>query len=468
MHAFGDDALGDLDAVGLVDALRTGKVSRSELVEAAIARTEKVNPILNGLAHASFERARARANTGGSGYFDGVPTFIKDNVDVEGMPTMQGTDAWDPRPHAAHGDFARFFLATGLVPLGKTQLSEFGFSASAEHPRLGAVRNPWDTDFTAGASSSGSGAFVAAGVVPIAHANDGGGSIRIPAACNGLVGLKPSRGRLPLDKMTRQMPVRIVNDGVLTRTVRDTAAFYREAERVWRNRRLEPIGAVTGPGTARLRIAVVTQSVNRQAAPSVRDLTLQAAELLAGLGHSVEYLDQPPVPRYFLDDFLLYWALLAMTLVRTGRKTFGESFDKSKLDNLTLGLDRYASRNLHKLPIAITRLRRLQRVTARLYRTYDVLLMPTLAEETPRIGHLDPTADYQQIIDRLIDWVAFTPLQNVTGEPAISLPLARSASGMPVGMMLSGPIGHERRLLELAYELEAATPWPRIGAGPLT
>ncbi|AKK27096.1 amidase [Mycobacterium sp. EPa45] len=462
VNAYRDDALGTLDAVALVDALRTGKVSRPELVEAAIARTERVNPILNGLAHETFERALARAYAGGSGYFDGVPTFIKDNIDVEGMPTMQGTDAWQPRPQPAHGEFASLYLALGLVPLGKTQLSEFGFSASAEHPRIGAVRNPWDTDFTAGASSSGSGAFVAAGVVPIAHANDGGGSIRIPAACNGLVGLKPSRGRLPLDKMTRQMPVRIVNDGVLTRSVRDTAAFYREAERVWRNRRLPEIGAVTGPGAGRLRIAVVTQSVNRQAAPSVRDLTLKTAELLAGLGHSVEYLDRPPVPSYFLDDFLLYWALLAMTLVRTGQRTFGPSFDKTKLDNLTLGLDRHASRNLHKLPIAITRLRRLRRVTARLYQTYDATLMPTLAEETPRIGHLDPTADYRQIIDRLIDWVAFTPLQNVTGEPAISLPLAQSASGMPVGMMLSAPIGHERRLLELAYELEAAQPWPRI------
>ncbi|MGY4710011.1 amidase [Mycolicibacterium sp. CBM1] len=471
VHAFGDDALGTLDAVGLVDAIRTGKVSRSELVEAAIARTEAVNPILNGVAYETFAQARARAQAPAGGYFDGVPTFIKDNVDVEGMPTMQGTDAWDPRPQAGHGDFARFFLATGLIPLGKTQLSEFGFSASAEHPRLGAVRNPWDTDYTAGASSSGSGAFVAAGVVPIAHANDGGGSIRIPAACNGLVGLKPSRGRLPLDKMTRQMPVRIVNDGVLTRSVRDTAAFYREAEHIWRNRRLPPIGAVTGPGRQRLRIAVVTQSLNRAADPSIRELTLQSAELLAGLGHQVEYLDHNPIPRYFVDDFLLYWSLLAMTMVRTGQRTFGDSFDRTKLDNLTLGLDRHASRNLHRLPVAIARLSRLRRVTDRFYRTYDILLTPTLAQETPRIGILDPTADYRQIIDRLMDWVAFTPLQNATGEPAISLPLARSASGMPVGMMLSAPIGHERRLLELSYELEAATPWPRIdvsGQQPLS
>ena len=464
VNAFGDDALGDLDAVALVDALRTGKVSAAELVEAAIARTEKVNPVLNGLAHETFARARSLAAAGGrqGGYFDGVPTYIKDNVDVEGMPTMQGTDAWEPRPHDSHGDFARFFLATGLIPLGKTQLSEFGFSASAEHPRIGAVRNPWDTEYTAGASSSGAGAFVAAGVVPIAHANDGGGSIRIPAACNGLVGLKPSRGRLPLDKMSRQMPVRLVNDGVLTRSVRDTAAFYREGERIWRNRSLLPVGAVTGPATERLRVAVVTRSVIRDSSPEIRDLTLKAASVVSDLGHRVDYLDHNPVPANFVDDFLLYWAMLAMALVRTGQRTFGRSFDRARLDNLTLGLDKHASRNLHRLPLAITRLSRLRRVTARFYRDYDILLTPTLAEPTHRIGHLDPTADYDQVIGRLTDWVAFTPLQNATGEPAISLPMAQSANGLPVGMMFAAPIGHERRLLELAYEIEAALPWAAI------
>jgi amidase len=465
VNAFGDDALGDLDAVGMVEAMRTGKVSSAELVGAAIHREQSVNPVLNGLAHEMFDRARAQAATRQGGYFDGVPTFIKDNVDVEGVPTMNGTDAWDPQPPAGHGDFAKFFLATGLIPLGKTQLSEFGFSASAEHPRIGAVRNPWDTDYTAGASSSGSGAFVAAGVVPIAHANDGGGSIRIPAACNGLVGLKPSRGRLPLDKMSRQMPVRLVNDGVLTRSVRDTAAFYREAERIWRNRALAPIGAVTAPGRERLRIAVITRSLNRDCSPEMRDHTLKTAALLEDLGHRVTHLDSNPIPATFADDFLVYWASLAMALVRTGKRTFGPSFDRERLDNLTLGLDRHATRNLHRLPVAITRLSRLRKVTERLYRDYDIMLMPTLAEETPRIGHLDPTADYQQVIDRLVDWVAFTPLQNATGEPAISLPLNESATGMPVGMMFSAPLGHERRLLELAFELEAAKPWPRIQPG---
>ncbi|MCV7279607.1 amidase [Mycolicibacterium flavescens] len=463
ISAFGDDALGDHDAVGLVEALRAGEVSRAELVEAAIARTEAVNPALNGLAYEAFDRARARAS--GSrpygGYFDGVPSYLKDNVAVEGMPTMSGTDAWTPRPERGDGDFARSFLATGLAPLGKTQLSEFGFSASAEHPRLGAVRNPWNPEYTAGASSSGSGAFVAAGVVPIAHANDGGGSIRIPASCNGLVGLKPSRGRLPLDKDMRAMPVRIVANGVVTRSVRDTAAFYREAERVSRNPRLPAIGDVTGPSAQRLRVAVCTQSIAREAGPEVRELTMKNAALLEELGHRVDTIDNP-VPAYFMNDFLLYWSFLAFALVRGGRRTFGPSFDRSRLDNLTLGLERHAARNLHRLPVAIARLSRVRRITARLTTTYDVVLMPTLADAPPRIGHLDPTQDYEQIIGRLVDWVAFTPLQNATGEPAISLPLAESASGLPVGMMFVAPLGQERRLLELAYELEEARPWRRI------
>ena len=155
VSAFDDDALGDLDAVGVVEAYKSGTVSRTEVIEAAIARTEKAEPRLNGLAYEAFDRARTRAGAAHAygGYFDGVPTFIKDNVAVAGMPTMQGSDGWRPRPEAVDGDFARSYLATGLIPLGKTQLSEFGFSASAEHPRLGPVRNPWNADHTAGASS---------------------------------------------------------------------------------------------------------------------------------------------------------------------------------------------------------------------------------------------------------------------------------------------------------------------------
>jgi amidase len=466
VHAFGDDALGRLDAVGLIDAINAGRVGRTEVVEAAIARTEAVNPTLNGLAYQAFDRARAQAATApvrpDDGFFSGVPTFIKDNVDVAGLPTMRGTDAWPPRPAAVDGEFTRLYLATGMTPLGKTQMSEYGFSASAEHPRLGAVRNPWNTDHTAGASSSGSGAFVAAGAVPIAHANDGGGSIRIPASCNGLVGLKPSRGRLPLDKEVSRMPIRLVANGVLSRSVRDTAAFYREAERIWPAPKLPSIGDVRHAGKQRLRIAVITHSLLRECSPELRELTLKSAGLLEELGHRVDHLQKPPVPSSFASDFVLYWGLLAMGQIQLNRRAIGDAFDVTRLDNLSRGLDRHARRNLHRIPLALTRLARARRHTARLARTHDVVLTPTVADETPRIGYLDPTADYQQIIDRLEDWVAFTPLQNVTGEPAISLPLAVSAGGLPVGMMFAAPIGQETRLLELAYELEDARPWARI------
>src|SRR6185437_5840513 len=284
---------------------------------------------------------------------------------------------------------------------------------------------------------------------------------RIPASCNGLVGLKPSRGRLPLDKEVRQMPIRIVANGVVSRSVRDTAAFYREAERLWPAKKLPPIGDVQHAVKQRLRIAVITRSLLRESSPEVRELTLKSAGLLEELGHRVDHLEKPPVPNTFVPDFVLYWGLLAMGQIQQNKRAF-DGFDVTRLDNLSRGLDRHARRNLHKIPLALIRLSRMRRYTQRLARSYDVVLTPTLADEPPQVGYLDPMADYEQIIDRLQDWVAFTPLHNVTGEPAISLPLAVSANGLPLGLMFSAALGHEARLLELAYELEDARPWARI------
>jgi amidase len=461
VHAYSDDALGDLDAVGLVEHLQAGKVSVTEVVEAAIARTEQVADELGAIAHPDLERARREARAPRGGFFAGVPTFVKDNVDVAGMPTMEGTDAWTPYPARRDGDFARMYLATGLIPLGKTRLSEYGFSASCEHPRLGPVRTPWDTERTAGASSAGSSALVAAGAVPIAHANDGGGSIRIPAAVNGLVGLKPTRGRLAQDAVMRQMPVRIVSDGVVTRSVRDTAAFYREAERVYRPLNMPPIGDLTRPGRKRLRVALNTTGLDRGADAEVTALTERTARLLEDLGHTVIEVEAP-APESFPDDFLLYWSLLALFLLTNGRRLHGPSWVRANHDNLTVGLASHARRNLHRLPLAITRLRRTSRDAALFFDKYDVSLTPTLATPTPALGHLDPTQDYATVIDRLMDWVAFTPLQNATGTPAVSLPLETTSTGLPQGMMFGSGFGREAVLIELAYELEQARPWARI------
>ena len=457
VHAFTDDVLADHDAVGLVELLDRKAVSPQELADAVRTRIEAVDPVLGGLAHAAFDAPAVR----GDGFFAGLPTLAKDNVDVAGLPTMQGTDAFPPRPAKADGDWVRLLRAVGLRPVGKSQLSEFGFSASAEHPRLGPVRNPWNPDHIAGASSSGAAALVAAGAVPLAHANDGGGSIRIPASACGLVGLKPSRNRTPQDRMMRDMPVRIVSDGVVTRSVRDTAAFLREAESHWRNPKLPPVGDVTGPSGERLRIAVVTSSVGREASPEVRALTLETAALLERLGHHVEEV-APPVPESFPDDFLLYWAFLATVVVRTSRLRFGRDADIARYDNLTRGLARHGLHNAPKVALAIARLARSHRASAAFYRSYDVALTPTVAHATPLIGHLDPQQSHDTILERLMDWVAFTPLQNATGDPAISLPLAQTSDGLPLGMMFAARTGEEARLLGLAYELEQARPFARI------
>lgn len=462
VHAFTDDALGTHDAVGLVAALHRGDVSAAEVVEAAIARTQQVEDRLNAVAYADFDGARALAKNPPGGYFSGVPTYFKDNVDVAGMPTMDGTDAWVGRPFREDADFARMYRLTGVVPLGKTQLSEYGFLPSTEHPRLGSIPTPWSLDHTAGGSSSGAAALVAAGAVPLAHAMDGGGSVRIPASVNGLVGLKTTRDRIPQDKLVRQQPVRICTDGVLTRSVRDTAAFVRESEKIYRNLKLPPVGDITRPGRNRLRISVVTSAMGQQASPEVAELTLKVAGVLEEMGHHVVEGDVPPLDERFKDDFLLYWATLAMFLIRNGRRLHGRTWDRSRHDRFTLELAGYATRNLHKLPAAVNRLRRTTRLSAEYHKKYDVVLAPTLATETPRLGHLDPTQGLEIVMPRVMEWLAFTPMQNATGDPAISLPVTTTSGGLPLGMMFAAGWGREAMLLELAYEVEEAMPFASI------
>ncbi|MEQ7848370.1 amidase [Nocardioides kribbensis] len=469
VHAFTDDALADHDAVGLVAALHSGEVSVREVVDAAIARVERVDPVLGAVAHAAHDRARTEALDPRPGFFAGVPTYLKDNVAAAGMPTGDGTDAYTAPVARRDGDVARMVRATGLVVLGKTRLSEFGFNAVAEHPRLGPVRSPWSTDHPAGASSAGAAALVAAGAVPLAHANDGGGSIRIPASVNGLVGLKPTRDRLAQDRVHRDMPVRIVSDGVLTRSVRDTAAFLREAERVYRALHLPPVGDITRPGRARLRVALNTTGLRHGASPEVAALPRGVGALLEDLGHHVEEVAEVPADASLPDDFLLYWAFLASAVVRTGRLVHRRDWHPERLDHLTRGLDRHLRRHVHHLPAALLRMRRAPDRSAAFFARHDVLLTPTVAHETPLLGHLSPTLDHATIVERLLAWVAFTPVQNVTGDPSVSLPLATTSSGLPQGVVLSAGAGREALLLELSLELEQARPFASVrgpGAAP--
>ncbi len=462
VHAFGDDALGEHDAVGLAAEISGGRISRLEAVQAAIVRVRRVDRALSGLASERFGDAEAEAVLPHRGFFAGQPSLVKDNSDVAGLRTQQGTRAYVAAPATADGDFVRMFGPIGITILGKTRLSEYGFSPSAEYADDPPVRNPWHTEHTSGASSAGSAVFVAAGAVTMAHANDGGGSIRIPASCCGLVGLKPTRGRTPTDKLNREMPVKIIQDGVLTRSVRDTAAFMRECERIYRNLKLPPVGDVTGPGRKRLRVALVTDSIGgRRIDDESRRVVLHTAALLEELGHTVE-LVEPPVAASFEDDFLLYWSSMALSLSTTGRRTFNSTYDRHRNDNLTRGLARHATRNAWRIPSAIVRLRLTQRASTRFFADHDVVLSATLSLTPPEIGWLSPNQSYETLIARVLEWVALTPLQNANGDPAVSLPMGMSSKGLPIGVHLTAAQGQDRRLLQLAYELEQAQPFSRI------
>mgnify|MGYP001435104338 CR=1 FL=1 len=462
VHAFGDDVLGDHDAVAIAQLLRRGEVTSAEVVAAAIARAERVDPTLRGIATPRFEQARREAQAPAPGAFSGVPTFIKDNTMFAGTPTDHGSAAVRSAPAARHGVYAAQYMDQGFVCLGKTRLSEFGLNATNEPVDDEPTRNPWHIDHSCGASSSGSAALVAAGVVPIAHANDGGGSIRIPAACCGLVGLKPTRGRHVVSEMAKAMPLNLISEGVVTRSVRDTAHFHANAERTYRNRALPPIGLVEGPGFRRLRIGVVTDSIT--GAPTDADARAavhETADLLAGLGHTVESIPLP-VTTQFADDFLLYWESLAFAIRLGGKRTIDPSFDASRLDELTVGLGREFARRFYRLPLALTRLHRSARRYAKLFATHDAVLTPVTAHPAPEIGHLSPAVPFEELLERLVGYAAFTPLANATGGPAIALPASATAKGVPVAVHLFGAHGDERTLLELAYEIEAARPWRRI------
>ncbi|MFP5019473.1 amidase [Pseudonocardia phyllosphaerae] len=459
VHAFTDDALGDDDAVALAERLRRGEVSPAELRAAAAARSAAVDPVLRGLV---LDRFDDPVHGSGDGPLAGVPALVKDNVEVRGWPATHGSAAHFPRPAKAHSAVTGQLLATGLDLVGSSRMPEYGLNASTEFATAEPTRNPWDTGRSAGASSGGAAALVAAGALPIAHANDGGGSIRIPSAACGLVGLKPTRGRTAPNALGRRMPVDLVVDGVVSRSVRDSATFLAAADRARRTATLPPVGLVEGPAPRRLRIGLLTESpTGAQIDAETRAVVTEVASLLEKQGHEVTPATSVIGAR-FVDDFLDYWGLLAFSVVTGGTLLHGPSFDAGRLDPLTHGLAEHYRRAAPRTPAVLRRLRRARLTYAAQFTTHDVLLSPVLSHVTPELGHLSPAVPFPELRDRLLDYVAFTPLNNVAGTPAISLPAGLTAGGLPVGVHLSAAAGDERTLLELGYAIEADRPWPRI------
>ncbi|HNL09592.1 MAG TPA: amidase [Turneriella sp.] len=465
VHAFTDDAMATHDAVALAELIRKGELDATEVAKAAIARARSVADKLNAIEIAAYDQALAQTHLPAKpGVFAGVPTFVKDNADLEGFPTRNGTRSFTPAAAEENGPYTAQYLSQGFTVLGKSQMPEFGFNASTEFEGDHPTRNPWNTDYSPGGSSGGSAALVAAGVVPIAHANDGGGSIRVPAACCGLVGLKPTRNRHLNNKSAQSMPINIVSEGVVTRSVRDTAQFMYGMESVYKNPRLKPVGKVEGPSQKKLRIGLVIDSITgTPTCPETRAAVEDIARLMEKLGHRVEPITLN-LPATFIDDFTLYWAMLAFMMGSLGKFLLGSDFDYDRLDPFSKGLVQHYRKNLLHTPAALWRLHRSANLYAEIMKPYDAVLSPVLGHTVPKLGHLNPGQGYDDLMEKLSRYIMFTPLNNATGSPAISLPLAHSAEGLPIGIQFQAAHGNERTLLEIAYLLEAERPFNKIQA----
>ncbi len=464
IHAFTDDALAHHDGVALAELIRNKELSASEVVAAAIERCRAVNPTVNAVAEEDFDRAidaAKAADAKPSGVFAGVPTFIKDQLPVEGMSTRFGSHAFDTMPPGTMtADFVKQMFDMGFISLGTSTLPEFGLTASTEFPDGPPTRNPWNLGRTPGGSSGGSAVLVATGVVPIAHGADGGGSIRIPASCNGLVGLKPSRGRIVQDPAAKSMPVKIVVDGVLTRSVRDTAMYYAEAEKRYRNPKLPPIGLVDAPIDRPLRLGMLLESPTGQEIDTpTRNAMDKSSALLQSLGHEVI----PMVPHLdyrFVDDFTHYWAMLAYVIRKFGKKLIHPSFDPDRLTDLTHGLANDFAAKKWKTPGVMWRLQRTAKEYAKLFNDYDVFICPVLTGIPPELGYLGMDLPYDVVFPRVEKWAGFTAYSNANGGPSISLPLGLDEeTNTPIGTLFSAPLGQEKLLLQLAFQLEQAQPW---------
>ena len=467
VHAFNHaDALGHHDAVALAGQLQRGETSATALVQAAYQRLELVNPELHATACLQEEAALAQArfydDVGNFRAFQGIPGFLKDNLDLQGLPTQHGSAAMPDTARKHTSAVAQQIIDTGVVLLGKTKLPEFGLTATTEYSKAEPAHNPWNIGHSTGGSSGGSAALVAAGVVPIAHANDGGGSIRIPAACCGLVGLKPSRGRLAMNEMAKSLPINIVSDGIVSRSVRDTAAFFALAEEHYKNPTLPPLGHITTPGRKRLKIGMFTQKISGDETDTACvEAVHKAAALCEELGHEVQEI-KVPISAQFADDFLLYWGMLAASISHLGKLAVDRYMDTGKLEPLTHGLAKHFTRNLLKFPFALRRLYQFEAQYATAFADLDVLLSPTLGQPAPPLGYLALDLPFEQARERLVNFASFTAAQNVAGAPAISLPMHHTAEGIPVGVHFAAAMGHEFRLIELALEIEQAQPFKML------
>jgi amidase len=458
------------DATQMASMIRSGEMSATEAVEAAIRRCEAANAQLGFVVNDTYALARARAKTPLTGPFASVPYLIKDLNDVIGAPTRMGSRSTaGARPATTQDAYINATFATGIICIAKSASPEGGYLPTTEPLAFPATRNPWDTSRSTAGSSGGAAAAVASGVVPMAHANDGGGSIRFPAANCGLVGLKPSRGRMIAD-MPGARPLDISVQGVVSHTVRDTAGMFAATEQAGAVAPLPPVGLVTGKGTKRLKVGIITKGfAGFEADPVVAAGVNSTAKLLEGLGHNVVGTTSWPTPASFTEDFLAFWSLGALQDITAGSKAAGKAPDETLFEPFSL---RMAENGMKMTPEEVQAVQMRLLGAAKAYddwiRGYDIVISPLFKSPPSPLGYLRGDVPFDTLRQRLTEQVGYTLIHNVSGAPAISLPLHWSDEG-PIGIQFSAANGGEKTLLELAYEIEAAAPWvgrrPRVWVG---
>jgi len=457
-------------AVELAGLVRRGELSAVELVEHSLRRIDALQPSLNAFTHVEHEGAlrAARAIARGDGRpFAGVPIAIKDNRAVAGMPLTNCSDLFADYVPDYDANCVRRLRDAGFVIVGKTSLPEMGILPTTEPRRFGPARNPWAADRTPGGSSGGSAVAVAAGMVPIAHGNDGGGSIRIPAACCGLVGLKPARGRVSAGPDAGHSFLAV--DGVLARTVGDCAAAldvlagYEPGDASWAPPPAAPFRELAQSPAGSLRIALVLEGAFEDAVLDgmCERAALDAAGLLERLGHRVAPLRAPWVRPGLLADFTRAFGPLVSLATLQGQRLRGRDLEPADVEPLTYEMfERARSQDALEMACAQVTLERTAREIVRALSPYDAVLTPALAQRPVPVGEIhgngpDPWGCYR----RSAMFTPYTAVVNVTGLPAVSLPLYHGDDGLPLAIQLIGRPAGEAELLALCAQLERALPW---------
>ncbi len=478
------------DAMGLAELVRQGEVQPSELVSTALSRVEAVQPQLNVLARRMDEEHRRQLQQplDKARPFAGVPFLLKDLFqEAAGWPTGCGSRSMQHVKADADADVVRRWREAGLIFIGQTNTPEFGARNVTEPLVSGPTRNPWDKSRTPGGSSGGSASAVAAGVVPMAGANDGGGSIRIPAACCGLFGLKVGRGRVSLGPQFGEPMNGVAVQGVVSRSVRDTAASLDALQGP------EPHAPYFMPGPSRsyleasqeplrpLRIGFSWASpLGTEVHPEARLAVEQAAHLLASLGHHVEEAEPEVDGTQLAQDFLLNWFACQAAIVDDIIERHGARASDFEPDTRAMAsVGRSVSGP--ELMRSLGRWNDHVHALSRFHQRFDFWLSPTLSAPPIRIGEMDTprslqlinelvsglklsgllrhTPQFKHITIQNLAWTPYTQLANITGRPAMSVPLHWSTQGLPLGVQFTGALDSEFKLLQLAFQLEAAQPW---------